>query len=90
MKTQISPSVMEQLAQQANEQGLSVDDLIRRLLNHQPQSGFEIFEHITDAFFALDKKMCLIYVNHEAETLLHGLRFMRIHLKTGYLSIFEM
>lgn len=70
MKTDISPSVMEQLVQQAREQGLSVDDFIHSLLNRQSQSEFEIFERITDAFFALDTQMCFIYVNHEAENLL--------------------
>jgi PAS domain S-box-containing protein len=70
MKTNISPSVMQQLVQQAQEKGVSVDDLILTLLNRQSSSEFEIFERITDAFFALDAQWHFIYMNHEAENLL--------------------
>ncbi len=70
MKTHISPTVMELLAQRAQEEGVSVDDYILALLNRQSQSEFDIFERITDAFFSLDDKMRFVYVNHEAENLL--------------------
>ncbi|PJF28851.1 MAG: hypothetical protein CUN52_11365, partial [Phototrophicales bacterium] len=70
MKTNISPLVMQKLVQQAQDLGVSVDDLILTLLNRQSPSEFEIFERITDAFFALDAQWRFIYMNHEAENLL--------------------
>jgi len=69
-KITLSSDVQERLLAISQEKGISVDELVLSFLEGKISTEYEVFERITDAFFALDLEWHFLYLNGEAETLL--------------------
>lgn len=70
----LSSEVQARLFAISQEKGISVDDLVLSLLDGEVSNEHDVFERITDAFFALNLDWCFVYLNSEAETLLQRTR----------------